>query len=143
MVEIGGEIRAKGINMSSGNPWRVGVENPNFDGTQTIMKAITLTDEAMATSGTYRKFKLDEHGNKYAHIIDTKTGYSSKTNVLSISVLAKECMIADAYATALMTMNVSEIEAFLGEHKELKAFLIFENTENELETLALNDFPEE
>lgn len=52
-----------------------------------------LEDKAMATSGTYRKFKIDKFGNKYAHIINTKTGYPSKTNILSVSVIADNCMM--------------------------------------------------
>ncbi len=142
LVEIGGEVRTKGINMSSGNSWKIGVENPNFDGSQTVMKAISLTDEAMATSGTYRKFKVDEQGNKYAHIIDTKTGYPSKTNLLSISVIASDCMTADAYATAFKAMGIEGVKSFLKDHSELKVFLIFENDKNQLETLSLNGFPE-
>lgn len=143
LVEIGGEIRTKGFNAGSGNPWKIGVESPNFDGSQTVMKAISLTNEAMATSGTYRKFKIDENGNKYAHIINPETGYSSKNNVLSVSVIAKECMIADAYATALMTMTVDAIKDFVEKHPELKVFVIFENDNKEMETLSLNGFPEE
>lgn len=143
LVEIGGEVRTKGINMSSEQPWRIGVENPNFDGSQTIMKAISLGDEAMATSGTYRKFKVDEEGNRYAHIIDAKTGYPSKTNLLSISVIASDCMTADAYATVFKAMGVEEVTNFLKEHSDLKVFLIFENENKELETLSLNGFPEE
>lgn len=143
LVEIGGEVRVKGVNMSSNNIWKIGIENPNFDGSQTIMKAISLSNEAMATSGTYRKFKVDEEGNKYAHIIDAKTGYPSKTNLLSISVIAEDCMTADAYATAFKTMGVDGVTAFLKEHPELKAFLIFENENQQLETLSLNGFPEE
>ncbi len=142
LVEIGGEVRTKGINMSSEQPWRIGVENPNFDGSQTIMKAITMGDEAMATSGTYRKFKVDESGNRYAHIIDAKTGYPSKTSLLSISVIAKDCMTADAYATAFKTMGVEGVTSFLKDHPELKVFLIFENDKNELETMSLNNFPQ-
>ena len=78
----------------------------------------------------------------YPHIIDPKTGYSSKNNVLSVSVITKECMIADAYATALMTMTVDGIKNFVEKHPELKVFVIFENDNNELETLSLNNFPE-
>jgi FAD:protein FMN transferase len=143
LVEIGGEIRAKGINKSSGKPWKIGIENPNFDGSQSIMKAIFLKDEAMATSGTYRKFKVDENGNRYAHIIDTKTGYPSKTNLLSISVIAEDCMTADAYATAFKAMGIEKVKMFLKSHPEFKVFLIFENEKNALETLSLNGFPEE
>ncbi|WP_136479994.1 FAD:protein FMN transferase [Cognatitamlana onchidii] len=143
LVEIGGEIRVKGINVEKQLPWTVGVENPNFDGKQSILMAIPLEDNAMATSGTYRKFKIDETGNRYAHIIDTKTGYPSKTNLLSISVIAKTCMMADAYATAFKAMGIDKVKSFLKTHPELKVFLIFENENNELETLALNNFPKE
>ena len=142
LVEIGGEIRAKGISVDKQLPWKIGVENPNFDGTQTILKAISLQDAAMATSGTYRKYKVDAEGNRYAHIINPKTGYPSKTNLLSISVIADDCMTADAYATAFKAMGIDKIKSFLKEHPELKAFLIFENDNNELETLSLNGFPE-
>lgn len=142
LVEIGGEIRGKGISIDKQSPWKIGVENPNFDGTQSILKAISLQDASMATSGTYRKYKVDAEGNRYAHIIDPKTGYPSKTNLLSVSVIADDCMTADAYATAFKAMGIETVKDFLKEHPELKAFLIFENEKNELETLSLNGFPE-
>ncbi len=142
IVEIGGEIRCKGTNIEKQKPWKVGVEMPHFDGTQSIMKAISLHNESMATSGTYRKFKTDSLGNRYSHIIDTKTGYPSKTNLLSISVITSNCMTADGYATAFKTMGIEKVKDFLKTHPELKVFLIFENENKELETLSLNGFPE-
>ncbi|GGD24645.1 FAD:protein FMN transferase [Hyunsoonleella pacifica] len=142
LVEIGGELRVKGKNKEKHKPWRVGLDEPRFDGGQTVFKAISLKDEAMATSGTYRKFKVDENGNRFAHIIDTKTGYPSKTNILSVSVIAKDCMTADGYATAFQAMGIDGVTTFLKSYPELKVFLIFENKANELETLALNGFPE-
>ena len=142
IVNIGGELNSKGINVDEKLGWTVGVENPNFDGTQSWNKVLILKDEAMATSGVYRKFKLDENGKRYAHIIDAKTGYPSKTNLLSISVIADNCMIADAYATAFKAMGIEKVKAFLKTHPELKVFLIFENDKKELETLSLNGFPE-
>lgn len=142
LVEIGGEIRVEGINAEKNTPWKVGLEQPHFDGSQSILKAINLKDAAMATSGTYRKFKVDQNGNRYAHIIDTQTGYPSKTNLLSISVIAKTCMVADAYATAFKGMGLERVKSFLQTHPELKVFLIFENDKKELETLSLNNFPE-
>ena len=142
LVEIGGEVRVKGKNKAKDKPWRVGLDEPRFDGEQSVYKAIHLKDQAMATSGTYRKFKVDESGNKYAHIINTKTGYPTKTNILSVSVIAKDCMTADSYATAFQAMGVEKVSVFLKNHPELKSFLIFENNNNELETLALNGFPE-
>lgn len=142
LVEIGGEIYSSGINLEKGTPWAVGIDQPNFDGRQSILKVISLTNEGMATSGTYRKFKIDENGNRYAHIINTKTGYPSKTNVLSVSVIAENCMIADAYATAFQAMGIEKVKALLKSHPELKVFFVFENEKQELETLALNGFPE-
>lgn len=142
LVEIGGEIRVRGLNLDKKSPWRVGVDDPNFNEEQTYSKIIALEDEAMATSGTYRKFKIDENGNRYAHIIDTKTGYPSKTNILSVSVLAEDCMTADAYATAFQAMGIDKVKAFTERHPELKVFIIFENEAKEFETLSLNDFPQ-
>lgn len=142
LVEIGGEIRCKGKNIEKDKLWTVGVEMPHFDGSQSIMKTIALTDASMATSGTYRKFKTDENGNRYSHIIDTKTGYPSKTNLLSISVIADQCMTADAYATAFKAMGLEGVKSFLESHPEFKVFLIFENEKGDLETMALNGFPE-
>lgn len=141
LVEIGGEIRASGMNMEKKSAWKVGLDEPRFDGQQSVLKAITLNDVAMATSGTYRKFKVDKGGNRYAHIINTKTGYPSKTNILSVSVIAKDCMTADAYATAFQAMGINKVKTFLKTHPELKTFLVFENEEQELETLNLNAFP--
>ncbi|MGB6268235.1 MAG: FAD:protein FMN transferase [Olleya sp.] len=141
IVDIGGELRAKGINLKKERGWKVGVENPNFDGTQSYDKAFEIKDKAMATSGTYRKFKIDENGNRYAHIIDTKTGYPTKTNILSVSVIAENCMLADGYATAFQAMGIKKVDYFLSKHPELKAYLIFENEKQELETLNLNQFP--
>lgn len=143
LVEIGGEIRAKGINVEKKSPWKVGVQRPRFDGeseANDYVLALPLTNEAMATSGTYRKFKTDENGKRYAHIINTKTGYPTKTNILSVSVIAKDCITADAYATAFQAMGIEKVKQFLENHPELKAYLIFENDNNELETLSLNGF---
>ena len=142
LVEIGGEIRVKGSNIEKKSPWKVGLDEPRFDGQQSVFKALALKDEAMATSGTYRKFKMDENGNRYAHIINTKTGYPTKTNVLSVSVIAPDCMTADAYATAFQAMGIEKVTAFLSRRPELKAYFIYENENKELSTMSLNNFPE-
>ncbi len=141
IVEIGGEIRTKGYNIERNKPWVVGVERPNFDGTQSVLRTVKLSDNAMATSGTYRKYSIDENGKRYSHIIDTKTGYPSKTNVLSVSVIAPNCMTADAYATAFQAMGMHKVTKFLKDHPEIKAYFIFENEEKALDTLNLNGFP--
>jgi len=143
LVEIGGEIRVNGINAERKQPWKVGLDQPRFDGEQSVFKAITLSNAAMATSGTYRKFKVDSAGKRYAHIIDTKTGYPTKTNVLSVSVIADDCMTADAYATAFQAMGVSRVEQFSEVRPDLKMFIIYDNGTDQLQTLNLNSFPED
>ncbi len=140
LVDVGGELRAKGLNLNKQKGWTVGIENPNFDGSQSVNKIVVLSNEAMATSGTYRKFKIDDNGNKYAHIINTKTGYPTKTNILSVSVIAETCMMADGYATAFQAMGLEKANYFLSKHPELKAYIIFENEKQELESKAFNGF---
>ncbi|MFL1897009.1 FAD:protein FMN transferase [Aquimarina sp. 2-A2] len=142
LVEIGGEIRVKGRNVYKNKPWTIGVEDPNFDYTQSYSKVIPLTNQAMATSGSYRKFKLDSDGNRYAHIINANTGYPLKSNLLSVSVIADTCMEADAYATAFMSMGLYRSKNYLKSNKDLKAFFIYESTNGLLRTLSVNDFPE-
>lgn len=142
LVEIGGELRGKGINVIKNKPWLIGVENPNFDKTQSFSKVISLDNQAMATSGSYRKYKVDEDGNRYAHIINAKTGYPHKSNLLSVCVLAKTCMEADAYATVFMSMGIEKSKVFLDSRPELKAYFIFENPNKELQTMVVNGFPE-
>ena len=142
LVDIGGELRTKGINLNKQKEWAIGIENPNFDGSQSVSKVISIKDKAMATSGTYRKFKIDENGNRYAHIINTKTGYPTKTNILSVSVIADNCMLADGYATAFQAMGIKKVDYFLAKHPELQAYLIFVNNNDEMETKSFNGFPE-
>ena len=140
LVEIGGEIVCKGINSSKGTPWKIGIQNPNIESDIPFLNSVELYNNAMATSGTYRKYKIDENGRRYTHIIDAKTGYPSRSNILSISVIAENCMTADAYATALQTMNLEELSNFLSNHSELKVYIIFENENKELEYKSFNGF---
>ena len=142
LIDIGGEVVAKGTNELSHKSWRVGIEKPNFDNTQSQQIAISLKNQAMATSGVYRKFKVDDKGNKYAHIINTKTGFPSKTNILSVSVIAPTCAVADAYATAFKAMGIEKVKRLLKTHPELKVYFIYEDANKQLQTLVLNGFPE-
>ena len=107
LVEIGGEIRANGLN-PDGKTWKIAIEKPNFDGSRSFQTVIELDTESIATSGNYRKFKIDAlTGKKFAHTIDTKTGFPSQSNLLSASVIAnKDCADVDAYATAFMAMGL-------------------------------------
>jgi len=143
LVEIGGEVRTKGMNLKKQSYWKVGVQRPRFDGGQDpndYAVAISLKNESMATSGSYRKFKIDKNGNKYTHIINTKTGYPTKTNILSVSVIGPNAMLADGYATAFKAMGLDKVKLFIQDHPELKVYFIYQSKQG-VESLALNNFP--
>jgi len=125
MVEIGGEVRVKGVNQE-GNLWRIGIEKPLTDGTRDLETSVSLENQAMATSGNYRKFKIDSLGNKYVHTINPKTGFTIQNDILSTSVISKkDCADVDAYATAFMVMGFKKTKTFLEIHPELEVFLIY------------------
>ena len=135
LVEIGGEIRARGRN-AEGETWKIAIEKPNFDGTRSFQTVIALDNESIATSGNYRKFKVDPAtGKKFAHTIDTGNGYPSQSDLLSASVIAGlDCADVDGYATALMAMGLERSKQFLETRSHLKAFLIFSDEKGDLQT---------
>lgn len=128
LVELGGEVKAKG-KKNDGKTWMVGIDQPNEIQTagRPLKAVVKLGERAMATSGNYRKFYI-ENGKKYAHIIDPFTGYPAKHNLVSATVIATDCMVADAYATAFMVMGMEKSKQFLSEHEELnlKVFFIYD-----------------
>ncbi len=133
IVEIGGEIRAKGNNIEKQRDWIVGVEDPNEDGTRTANKTFPLINASMATSGNYRKYKKDSTGRKTVHTINPKTGFAQASDLLSVSVISTEgCAEADAYATAFMAMGVATTKKNIKHHKKVKAYLIYENVSKKL-----------
>ena len=125
LVEIGGEVRAVGDK--NGADWRIGIDRPednNMVPGDKIQGIIRIKNKALATSGNYRKFYV-ENGVKYAHHINPKTGYPTKNTLLSISIIADECAIADGTATACMVMGKDKSIEFLDRHQELKAYMIY------------------
>jgi len=137
LVEIGGEIRARGLNPDDKN-WKIAIEKPNFDGSRSFQAVLELNNESIATSGNYRKFKIDAlTGKKFAHTIDTKTGFPSQSNLLSASVIAqKDCADVDGYATAFMAMGLKKSKLFLEKHQDLKCFLIYSDDKGDIRTFA-------
>ena len=126
MVEIGGEVVTCG-NSEKRVPWRIGVNKPADDSLGTngqLQTVLNVTDMAMATSGNYRNFYY-KNGKKYAHTIDPKTGCPVQHNILSATVLAKSCAMADAYATSFMVMGLDGAKKVLKTHPELLAYLIY------------------
>ena len=127
MINIGGEIVVKGKN-KLGQDWLIGIDKPedgNMISGLEFQATLRLTDKALATSGDYRRFFIDTvDGQKYSHTIDPRSGYSAKQNILSATVIAHDCMSADAYATAFMVMGLEKTKKFLENHPELEVFLI-------------------
>jgi thiamine biosynthesis lipoprotein len=126
MVEIGGEIRAKGVN-PTGKTWRIGIDKPEFGNVipgAELEAVLELKNKALATSGNYRKY-YEENGVKYTHSIDPKTGYPAKQSLLSATIIADDCMTADAYATVCMVGGLDKSKQILAKHPELDAYLIY------------------
>ena len=125
LIELGGEIRAKGKKLD-GSLWSVGIEQPeeSKDAGVSLNTKIGLENTSLATSGNYKKYYV-ERGRKYTHIINPISGMPAKSNLLSATVLAADCMTADAYATAFMVMGMDSAKQFLSDHKELGLEIFF------------------
>jgi thiamine biosynthesis lipoprotein len=137
MVEIGGEIRAKG-NSNKKRAWRVGIDQPIDDPSslsRQIQDVLELKNGALATSGNYRQFYVKD-GKKYAHTIDPRLGYPVQHSLLSASVVAPTCMKADAYATAFMVLGLEKSIEIVQNDPELEAYFIYTDEEGSLATFT-------
>src|SRR3972149_1833175 len=133
MVEIGGEVRAKGKNEKN-EWWRIGVEKPVDDASASnheLKDILKLENKSLATSGNYRNFYY-RNGKKVSHEIDPKTGYPAMNNLLSVTVIADDCMTADAYATAFMVLGLEKTLDYLQQDTTLNAYLIFADEKGEM-----------
>ncbi len=120
LVEIGGDLATRGTR-ADGTPWRIGIERPLTWG-HAIQRVIVLSDQALATSGDYRNF-FEWEGRRYSHQIDPRSGRPVEHDLASVSVLAANCMLADAWATALMVVGPEQAERLAVEH-DLQVLLI-------------------
>lgn len=136
LIEIGGEIRAKGVNKKQ-EAWNIGVSSPEDDSLQVVtnktVSLLHLTDAGMATSGNYRNFYYKD-GKKYAHTIDPRTGYPVQHSILSATVISPTCAEADAYATAFMVLGLDGAKKVLEQQKQLKAYLIYSDQDGHYNT---------
>lgn len=144
IIEVGGEILTKGKNTKKLKKWIVAIDSPIQDSSERqYMEVITLENKAMATSGNYRKFRVDpETGDHYVHILNAKTGYPMKNNVLSVSVVADNCMKADAYATAFMVMPYEKTKKLLSELKDVDAYVVSRDQYGNIQKYTTNGFQE-
>ncbi len=141
MVEIGGEVVAKGKN-EKGNIWTIGISKPDenaFFASGDYQAKIHLAEHAMATSGNYRNFYVED-GKKYAHTIDPKTGYPVQHSLLSATVLASDCMTADAYATAFMVLGLEQGIEIARLHEEIEVYFIFADDEGNNQVYMSENF---
>ncbi len=118
MIEIGGEVRTKGLNENSEN-WRIGISTPLSDGLQ---KIISISNISVATSGDYLNY-FERNGVRYSHLINAKNGKPIKHNLASVTVLSKNCSTADALATAINVMG-PEVGYKFALEKKLPIFMI-------------------
>ncbi len=133
MVELGGEVRVKGVN-EKGDLWAIGIDNPKPE-TSGVgrMAIIKLDNQAISTSGNYRKFFV-HNGIKYGHTVDPRTGFPVQRDIISATVVAPTCMEADAWSTAFMVTGMEEAKNILKEQTHLSALFIYENEKGEMET---------
>ena len=125
LIEIGGEIKTKGFRSDKNDAWIIGINEP-VSGSKKNSLTLSLSNMSVATSGNYRNF-FSKDGKTYAHIISHKTGKPVSTDVLSASVFNPSCAKADAFATALITMNAEEAIDF-SDKNDLIA-IIFDNNQ--------------
>ena len=129
LVEIGGEVVARGVNQR-GTTWQVSVDMPESETDKVSHESamtLVLDSAAVATSGNYRKWR-EQGGKRVSHIIDPHTGDSRVGTLLSVTVVASDCMTADAWATACMVMGADEVKRVMGRRSDLGVMTIEADT---------------
>jgi thiamine biosynthesis lipoprotein len=140
LAEIGGEVRVKGTK--GGEPWKIGIDRPVDDNMvpgADLQAIISLTDKALATSGNYRKFYIED-GVKYSHTIDPKTGYPAKNRLLSATIIASDCATADGIATACMVMGLGKAISFINRNKGIEAYLVYSDDDGSYRSWVSEEF---
>lgn len=136
-IEVGGELVVQGVN-NDGTPWIIGIDLPTEEntgaGNRSLENYLSMDQGGLATSGNYRKF-YTKNDKRYSHTLNPKTGFPVEHHLLSATVIAPNAALADAYATAFMTMGKDKAMDFLEEHPDLglEAYLLFENDQGRME----------
>jgi len=142
LIELGGELVAKGMNSSNDSAWVVGIDDPlQQEDTRTLKATLSLHNRAMATSGNYRKFRIDpKTGQRFVHTINPISGMSEKSNLLSASVLAKNCTLADGYATAFMALGLDRSKEMLENLNNIDVYLIYAEENGDVQIYTSSGF---
>ncbi|MBW8683770.1 FAD:protein FMN transferase [Chitinophaga rhizophila] len=141
LVDVGGELRSSGRNQR-GLIWTVGIETP--DASQSAVPAqavLALDNKAITTSGNYRRF-FEQGGVRFAHSINPVTGEALHSNIIAVTVLAKDAITADGYDNALILMGVEKGLAFVKAHPEygLDAYFIYKDKDGKIQTAFSDGF---
>lgn len=130
LIELGGELLAAGINLNKEKAWVAGIENVDSSlADRSYGATVSLYDQAMASSGNYRKFRIDSlTGKKYVHTINPLTGEAQQSDVTSATIIAQTCGWADAYATACMAMGLERSIKLLGELEAVEGYLTYNDS---------------
>jgi len=138
MIELGGEILVKGKNPNN-ELWTIGIEKPTDKLDRTEYQLIVpLRNKAIATSGNYRKYYIKD-GIKYSHTINPFTGFPAKNKLLSVTVIHDQCMFADAFATAFLSMGLTKTKEYLERNTNIQVYLVYINKYGEWETYISKD----
>lgn len=141
LVEVGGEVVGKGQNRIKHKDWVIGIDDPEGEGKGAPKKLIHLKNRAMASSGNYVKFRVDEEtGEKYVHTINPKTGFTRNSATLAVTVLAENCATADGYATAFMAMDLKDVKDLLSTLKLLDAYIVYSDENGVIQELMTEGF---
>ncbi len=139
LVEIGGELVASG-RRKDGKLWRIGINRPRRDAAvNEIYQALDLNNRAFATSGDYRNF-FEVDGVRYSHVIDPRTGFPVSNGVVSVSIIADNCTLADGLATAVMVMGPSKGLDLISRLKNVEGLIIVEKPNGSLGTHSSKRF---
>jgi thiamine biosynthesis lipoprotein len=131
LVEIGGEVAAAGVR-PDGKPWRIGINRPKVGArADEVYAVVALRDRAFATSGDYRNFFIED-GVRYSHIIDPQTGYPVTHHVVSVSILADDCTLADGLATAVLVMGPEKGLELINRVEGIEGLIVVENADGTL-----------
>lgn len=140
LVEIGGEVRVKGTK--AGQLWRIGIDEPNDENVpagEMLQDIIAITNISVSTSGNYRKFYIDK-GVKYSHTIDPRTGSPVRHNLLSATIIAKDCITADAFATACMVLGKDGAIDLITKYDYIEGYLIYTDNTGKYKTWMTDNF---
>jgi thiamine biosynthesis lipoprotein len=137
LVEVGGEVRARGTNGANA-PWRIGIEQPDAL-LGSVQALVGLPDMSLATSGDYRNYYEDEDGQRISHTIDARNGRPITHALASVSVIHEDAIMADAWATALSVLGPDEGMA-MAEEQGLPVLMLVRDGAGEFITRASANF---